>query len=157
MCLFSKFSKSFQSSWVEFQNSSVYPRRLRVRDINEAIKELGHMITLHTGSAQSLTKLTILQEAVNVITSLEKQLRGTIAWRMKQLYLLSNGNVTERLPSLYCAVNLFACQRCMTEWFTITACSVWFESNILSWKGSSFSCELLRIYSKGKGMDSSLP
>jgi len=51
--------------------------RLRVRDINEAIKELGHMITLHTGNTQSLTKLTILQEAVNVITSLEKQLRGT--------------------------------------------------------------------------------
>jgi len=50
--------------------------RLRVRDINEAIKELGQMISLHTGSAQTLTKLTILQEAVNVITTLEQQLRG---------------------------------------------------------------------------------
>jgi len=34
------------------------------------------MISLHTGSAQTLTKLTILQEAVNVITTLEQQLRG---------------------------------------------------------------------------------
>ena len=62
---------------VVFQ-TAIYDR-LRVRDINEAIKELGHMITLHTGNSQSLTKLTILQEAVNVITSLEKQLRGTSA------------------------------------------------------------------------------
>ena len=51
--------------------------RLRVRDINEAIKELGQMISLHTGSAQTLTKLTILQEAVTVITTLEQQLRGS--------------------------------------------------------------------------------
>ena len=50
--------------------------RLRVRDINEAIKELGQMIALHTGSSQTMTKLTILQEAVNVITTLEQQLRG---------------------------------------------------------------------------------
>jgi len=35
------------------------------------------MISLHTGSAQTLTKLTILQEAVNVITTLEQQLRGS--------------------------------------------------------------------------------
>jgi len=49
---------------------------LRVRDINEAIKELGQMISLHTGSAQTLTKLSILQEAVNIITTLEQQLRG---------------------------------------------------------------------------------
>ena len=51
--------------------------RLRVRDINEAIKELGHMISAHTGTSQTLTKLTIMQEAVNVITTLEQQLRGT--------------------------------------------------------------------------------
>lgn len=50
--------------------------RLRVRDINEAIKELGQMIALHTGTGQTMTKLTILQEAVNVITTLEQQLRG---------------------------------------------------------------------------------
>ena len=47
--------------------------RLRVRDINDAIKELGHMISMHMSTNQSLTKLSILQEAVNVITSLERQ------------------------------------------------------------------------------------
>lgn len=34
------------------------------------------MIALHTGSSQTMTKLSILQEAVNVITTLEQQLRG---------------------------------------------------------------------------------
>lgn len=53
--------------------------RLRVRDINEAFKELGHMITMHTGNSQPLTKLMILQQAVGVITGLEHQVRGTTA------------------------------------------------------------------------------
>ena len=48
-----------------------------MRDINEAIKELGHMISAHTGASQTLTKLSIMQEAVNVITTLEQQLRGS--------------------------------------------------------------------------------
>ena len=52
--------------------------RLRVRDINEAFKELGHMISLHTNSGQPLTKLMILQQAVNVITALEQQVRGIV-------------------------------------------------------------------------------
>lgn len=50
--------------------------RLRVRDINEAFKELGHMLSLHTGNGQPMTKLMILQQAVNVITGLETQVRG---------------------------------------------------------------------------------
>ncbi|XP_046350334.1 transcription factor 4-like isoform X7 [Haliotis rufescens] len=49
--------------------------RVRVRDINEAFKELGQMVTLHCSSSQPLTKLMILQQAVNVITSLEQQVR----------------------------------------------------------------------------------
>jgi len=51
---------------------------LRVKDINEAIKELGQMITVHTGSSQPMTRLMIVQEAVSVITGLEEQLRGTL-------------------------------------------------------------------------------
>jgi len=58
---------------------------LRVRDINEAIKELGQMISLHTGSGQTLTKLSILQEAVNVITTLEQQLRGMFTYKCNEL------------------------------------------------------------------------
>lgn len=49
--------------------------RVRVRDINEAFKELGTMVSLHTSSSQPLTKLMILQHAVNVITTLEAQVR----------------------------------------------------------------------------------
>ena len=52
--------------------------RLRVRDINDAIRELGQMVAVHTGTASStFTKLTVLQEAVQVITDLENRLRGT--------------------------------------------------------------------------------
>ncbi|CAH8491587.1 unnamed protein product [Schistosoma rodhaini] len=49
--------------------------RLRVREINDAFKELGQMINLHTGNGQPLTKLMILQQAVTVITGLEQQVR----------------------------------------------------------------------------------
>jgi len=52
--------------------------RLRVKDINDAIKELGQMISAHTGSSQPMTRLMIVQEAVTVITALEQQLRGTV-------------------------------------------------------------------------------
>ena len=55
---------------------SLFLPRLRVRDINEAFKELDHMVTLHCGTGQPLTKLMVLQQAVNVITSLEQQVRG---------------------------------------------------------------------------------
>ncbi|KAK2186930.1 hypothetical protein NP493_182g03041 [Ridgeia piscesae] len=49
--------------------------RLRVRDINEAFKELGHMVSIHMANGQPLTKLMVLQQAVTVITSLEQQVR----------------------------------------------------------------------------------
>jgi Helix-loop-helix DNA-binding domain len=61
--------------------------RLRVKDINDAIKELGQMIACHSGSSQPMTRLMIVQEAVTVITALEQQLRGTSrSWvRLAQL------------------------------------------------------------------------
>uniref|UniRef100_A0A1A8BPM9 Transcription factor E2-alpha n=2 Tax=Nothobranchius kadleci TaxID=1051664 RepID=A0A1A8BPM9_NOTKA len=49
--------------------------RLRVRDINEAFKELGRMCQLHLSSEKPQTKLIILQQAVNVILNLEQQVR----------------------------------------------------------------------------------
>lgn len=57
--------------------------RIRVRDINDAFKELGQMVALHSGTSQPLTKLMILQHAVNVITSLEHQVRG---WLYRDFY-----------------------------------------------------------------------
>lgn len=50
--------------------------RLRVRDINEAFKELGRMVQLHLKSDKPQTKLLILHQAVAVILSLEQQVRG---------------------------------------------------------------------------------
>lgn len=50
--------------------------RLRVRDINEAFKELGHMCQLHLKSEKPQTKLLVLHQAVSVILSLEQQVRG---------------------------------------------------------------------------------
>ena len=50
--------------------------RIRVRDINEAFKELGRMVSIHAGSDRAQTKLTVLQQAVQVITDLESRVRG---------------------------------------------------------------------------------
>ncbi|XP_042283634.1 transcription factor 3a isoform X1 [Thunnus maccoyii] len=49
--------------------------RLRVRDINEAFKELGRMCQLHLSYEKPQTKLNVLQQAVNVILNLEQQVR----------------------------------------------------------------------------------
>ena len=50
--------------------------RLRVRDINEAFKELGHMVQIHMNQDKPQTKLTILHHAVQVILRLEHEVRG---------------------------------------------------------------------------------
>nr|APH08555.1 transcription factor 4a2 [Oncorhynchus mykiss] len=49
--------------------------RLRVRDINEAFKELGRMVQLHLKSDKPQTRLLILHQAVAVMLSLEQQVR----------------------------------------------------------------------------------
>lgn len=49
--------------------------RVRVRDINEAFRELGRMCQLHLRSDKAQTKLLILQQAVQVILGLEQQVR----------------------------------------------------------------------------------
>ncbi|XP_037517545.1 transcription factor 12 isoform X3 [Rhipicephalus sanguineus] len=49
--------------------------RIRVRDINEAFKELGRMCMMHLKTDKAQTKLNILHQAVEVITSLEQQVR----------------------------------------------------------------------------------
>jgi len=50
--------------------------RIRIRDINEALKELGRMCMQHLKSDKPQTKLGILNMAVEVIMQLENQVRG---------------------------------------------------------------------------------
>lgn len=50
--------------------------RIRVRDINDAFKELGKMCQHHTKADKAQTKLNILHQAVDVITELERQVKG---------------------------------------------------------------------------------
>ncbi len=50
--------------------------RIRVRDINDAFKEVGNMVTMHLHPSNPLTKLAVLQNAVSLITTLEQQVRG---------------------------------------------------------------------------------
>ncbi|XP_068593777.1 transcription factor 3a isoform X4 [Cebidichthys violaceus] len=49
--------------------------RVRVRDINEAFRDLGRMVQVHLQTDKAQTKLIILQQAVQVIMGLEKQVR----------------------------------------------------------------------------------
>lgn len=52
--------------------------RIRIRDINEALKELGRMCSTHLKSDKPQTKLGILNMAVEVIMTLEQQVRGKL-------------------------------------------------------------------------------
>ena len=49
-----------------------------MRDINEAFKELSRMVSthLHGEENKAQTKLAVLHHAVDIITELEKQVRG---------------------------------------------------------------------------------
>ena len=51
--------------------------RVRVRDINEAFKELGRMCQMHLKTDKTQPKLTVLHQAVDVIAQLEQRVRGS--------------------------------------------------------------------------------
>lgn len=46
-----------------------------MKDINDAFKELGTMCTKHMATDKTRTKLTILHDAVEIITALEKSVK----------------------------------------------------------------------------------
>ncbi|KAG0721489.1 Protein daughterless [Chionoecetes opilio] len=64
-------------------NEKTEIKRIRIRDINDALKELGRMCMTHLKTDKPQTKLGILNMAVDVIMSLEQQVRAELAsqWR----------------------------------------------------------------------------
>lgn len=62
--------------------------RIRIRDINEALKELGRMCMAHLKTDKPQTKLGILNMAVEVIMTLEQQVRGNNNSKSIHIFLL---------------------------------------------------------------------
>ena len=82
--LYSTFKKtSFPNNIIEIKKLAneqcvcVNNLRVRVRDINEAFKELGRMCQVHLKTDKAQPKLAVLQQAVEVITQLEQRVRGS--------------------------------------------------------------------------------
>jgi len=65
-----KGKKDVDRRWTNNQRE-----RVRIRDINEALKELGRICSTHLKSDKPMTKLGIMNNAVDVIMTLEQQVR----------------------------------------------------------------------------------
>ena len=65
-----KEKKDHDRRWTNNQRE-----RVRVKDINEALKELGRICNTHLKSDKPMTKLGVLNHAVDVIMGLEQQVR----------------------------------------------------------------------------------
>lgn len=115
--------------------------RLRVRDINEAFKELGRMCQLHLSSEKPQTKLIILQQAVNVILNLEQQVRGQWVSREEgtggegflyklKLHFFAPWHVLQ--VKQYDVSHISACDGVMSSWTPVSICS------LFSTHGASF-------------------
>ena len=59
-----------------------------MKDINEAFKELGRMCQMHLKIDKTQPKLTVLHQAVDVITQLEQRVRGSCQRTSSNPFLL---------------------------------------------------------------------
>jgi len=65
-----KLKKDDDRRWTNNQRE-----RVRIKDINEALKELGRICSTHLKSDKPMTKLGIMDNAVSVIMTLEQHVR----------------------------------------------------------------------------------
>ena len=73
---FSHISKILTSQTQTSHSNQAHPHfQVRIRDINEALKELGRICSTHLKSDKPMTKLGIMNNAVDVIMTLEQQVR----------------------------------------------------------------------------------
>ena len=87
--------------------------RIRIRDINDALKELGRICMSHLKSDKPQTKLGILNIAVDVIMSLEQQVRERNL--NPKVILLSRFKLIDILE-----VELFCNTPCFMDSFTLS-------------------------------------
>ena len=75
--------------------------RVRIRDINEALKELGRICSSHMKADKPMTKLGIMNNAVDVILNLEQQVRErNLNPRVACLKRREEGDSWQASPSL---------------------------------------------------------
>ena len=70
------FDVDNEAKYKEKRTANNHRERMRVKDINQAFKELGDEITKHMNSEKPKTKLVILHQAVQVILGLEEEIRN---------------------------------------------------------------------------------
>lgn len=70
-----EYSRGTESNGRDRRQANNVRERIRVKDINDAFKELGTMCTKHLQPDKTRTKLTILHDAVQIINHLETSVR----------------------------------------------------------------------------------
>ena len=95
--------------------------RIRIRDINEALKELGVICMTHLKSDKPQTKLGILNIAVDVIINLEQQVRERNLNPKVRHHAISTSSVYFKSKDLYISIthHCFIMAKC----FQITSLS----------------------------------
>ena len=81
------FQKAKQVSLSSSKIFFYFFQRIRIRDINEALKELGRICMSHLSSDKPQTKLGILNMAVDVIMGLEQQVLFDVFFH-QNIYLI---------------------------------------------------------------------
>ena len=102
---------------------------MRIRDINEALKELGRMCMAHMKQDKPQTKLGVLNLAVDVIMTLEQQVRGQMASDSRTR---PARGVMCSLADVHSAIGGVSQSATIADWlmFPITLCAVLWRTRL---------------------------